>query len=134
MVLNHMNHNEFNALMIAAESAPGTLNNDEARQFIKSLLSLGADKNTVQTKSGLSALGIFYNGRKHFVIIDTTYGRDLHEYDQEAALIEQLLTPDKGATVADCTALQLLDEEIYGADDDVDIADGMNIIDSNEEL
>lgn len=96
--------------LMAAAGAASFIGLQECRQTMKDLIDLGADRNVVETWTGLSALGLFREDRQHANIPLILFGfqgtsADINEEDSG---IEELLTPENGPTLADNA---LLDED-----------------------
>mmetsp|Transcript_4287 Transcript_4287/g.6154 ORF Transcript_4287/g.6154 Transcript_4287/m.6154 type:complete len:753 (+) Transcript_4287:174-2432(+) len=108
LVLNHLDQLRLTPLMVFA--GKGRLGGGSL-EYAESLIGFGADKNVVQSRTGLSALGYFRQGRRLKKRIEVIFG--LREsYSMEVARMEGVLTPDQGPTKADEAVLVAEKDEI----------------------
>lgn len=100
--LNALDRFGRSPLMVVA-SMSTELGLRECHRTLEALINLGADKNIVDTCTGLSALGHFLNSRKKaeipFVLLGLQGLSAL--INENASRTEVLLTPDSGPTLAD---------------------------------
>jgi len=93
--------------------------------FVRSFIGLGADKDKVHEKSGLSACGFFRHGVRE--LRSYRYGHDSQGLSKElrevADQIEKALTPSKGRTDADRLVIGRHELDIDDGDNDSDDGD-----------
>eukprot|EP00531_Pseudo-nitzschia_arenysensis_P014639 CAMPEP_0116155326 /NCGR_PEP_ID=MMETSP0329-20121206/22249_1 /TAXON_ID=697910 /ORGANISM="Pseudo-nitzschia arenysensis, Strain B593" /LENGTH=633 /DNA_ID=CAMNT_0003652355 /DNA_START=85 /DNA_END=1983 /DNA_ORIENTATION=- len=123
IALNDADMDGFTPLMICARKI-SQKNLDpnvakKSRLFVESMISLGADKSVIHSKTGLSALGVFREGRGSVRTFNAMFGFCLEPAEVlrggEADRIEQILEPDEGPTKSD-DAIRYIDND--GNDDD----------------
>jgi hypothetical protein len=129
-VVNHAAGNGVTPLMVFAFQFGKDFgekgNFVEALHFAETLISLGAEKNMIQSKTGLSALGHFREGVRRSVIRSSMYGDlfpDPVDSSHDVPRFETLFTPDSGPTEADQEVFKAETQEADDEDDDESVED-----------
>ena len=136
LVLNNLDQHGFTPLMVFAQMAPKRKLEDDSLKFAESLIKFGADKNVVQTRTGLSALGCFREGCRNAQSFRATFG--FHDPNSVSrgmveSSMEQVLTPDKGPTEADEAVFIAENIEFEDTDDGSEDWDDMESEEEEEE-
>jgi len=131
--LNQFDTNGFTPLMLFAKEFKKR--GEESRQFVESIISVGADKNVVHATTGLSALGYFRERIRMAKVLDANnwHGGPSDSFDKvERCQIEQILTPERGPTRADEDVLSNDESDDETFDDEHDTRSRFDFRDLND--